>query len=138
MLQVISRRMSATSPHTVSTFQSTHWVDNKTSIAEISFGIGQPSPGLLPLPLLQRSLDAFQLDTDPQLLQYGSRQGSPVVREALAKFLSARYGVPVEQDELFITNGNSHAVAAVTRNSVYYFLFYFLFNIILFVAIPFP
>jgi 2-aminoadipate transaminase len=76
----------------------------------IHFGVGQPSPGLLPLPLLKDAA-ALRLNSgDVSLLAYGAEQGDGYLRLALARFLSAHYQVPVNFDDLFITAGASQGL----------------------------
>lgn len=73
----------------------------------IDLGRGDPGLDLLPLDLL-RDAAAHRLNqSDNEILQYGAEQGDGYFREALAKFLSARYGFAVPRDDLFITSGIS-------------------------------
>jgi 2-aminoadipate transaminase len=76
----------------------------------IDFGVGQPSPGLLPLALLQEAAAHRLGSGDASLLAYGSEQGDGYFRLALARFLSAHYRVPVDFDNLFITAGASQGL----------------------------
>ncbi len=73
----------------------------------IDLGRGDPGLDLLPLDLL-RDAAAHRLNqSDNEFLQYGAEQGDGYFREALAKFLSIRYGFSVSRDDLFVTSGIS-------------------------------
>ena len=76
----------------------------------IDFGVGQPSLSLLPLAALNQAAQHRLSQADPALLQYGAEAGDGYSRLALAQFLSDGYGLPVEADQLFITNGISQAL----------------------------
>ena len=59
----------------------------------IDFGVGQPSPTLLPLTLMKEAA-MHRLNTrDVSLLAYGAEQGDGHFRLALARFLSMHYGL---------------------------------------------
>ena len=76
----------------------------------IDLGLGHPSLSLLPQELLaQAAQHRFALD-DRDALQYGSEQGGPGMRRALAAFLTAEYATRVSADGLMITNGVSQAL----------------------------
>ena len=79
----------------------------------IEFGVGQPSPGLLPLALLKEAAAHRLSSGDASLLAYGAEQGDGYFRMALARFLSAHYRVPVDFDNLFITAGASQGLDLV-------------------------
>jgi len=73
----------------------------------IDFGVGQPSPALLPLALLRTAV-ANRLDgKDAAFLAYGAEQGDGYFRAALAGLLSEHYRLAVEADQLFVTAGAS-------------------------------
>ena len=73
----------------------------------IDFGVGQPSPALLPLGLLKEAT-ASRLDkNDPSFLAYGTNQGDGYFRAALAAFLGKHYHTPVDSDQLLVTSGAS-------------------------------
>jgi 2-aminoadipate transaminase len=76
----------------------------------IDFGVGQPSPALLPLTLLKEAAGQRLSSRDASLLAYGAEQGDGYFRLALARFLSAHYQVPVDFDNLFITAGASQGL----------------------------
>ena len=79
----------------------------------IDFGVGQPSPTLLPLALMKEAA-MHRLNTrDVSLLAYGAEQGDGHFRLALARFLSMHYGIPVDADNLFVTGGASQALDLV-------------------------
>jgi 2-aminoadipate transaminase len=76
----------------------------------IDFGVGQPSPALLPLALLKEAAAQRLNSRDASLLAYGAEEGDGYFRLALARFLSAHYQVPVDFDSLFITAGASQGL----------------------------
>lgn len=73
----------------------------------IDLGIGDPQLSLLPAELIRQGAEACFARNDPSFLQYGAEQGNGYFRLALAKFLIAGYGFPVEPDSLFVTSGAS-------------------------------
>jgi len=79
----------------------------------IDFGVGQPSPTLLPLTLLKEAAMQRLSSRDVSLLAYGAEQGDGHFRSALARFLSMHYGVPVDAGNLFVTGGASQALDLV-------------------------
>lgn len=76
----------------------------------INFGIGQPSPDLLPVRLIREATADFLENAHPLELNYGERQGDARFRESLAGFLSRHYASEVSADSLFISGGNSQAL----------------------------
>ncbi len=80
----------------------------------IDFGLGQPSPSLLPLHAIAAAATRLG-EADPLVLQYGTRPGFAGFREALARFLTTGYRHPVRPDELAVTGGTSLALALVTQ-----------------------
>jgi DNA-binding transcriptional MocR family regulator len=76
----------------------------------IDLGLGDPPPSLLPVDLIRQSAEACFAAGDPSFLQYGAEQGDGKFRLALARFLSKGYGLPVDSDRLFVTNGVSNAL----------------------------
>ena len=76
----------------------------------IDFGVGQPSPGLLPLAPLKEAAAHRLGRRDASLLAYGTEQGDGYFRLALAGFLSAHYQIKVDFDDLFITAGASQGL----------------------------
>jgi len=77
----------------------------------VKFGVGQPSTQMLPLELIRQGMDYTRAITNPSLLQYGDIPGYAKFDDCLAKYLSNSYEHQVNPDELFITNGNTDAVA---------------------------
>ena len=81
----------------------------------IDFGVGQPAEAILPLTLLRQAADHRFTQEDPAILQYGPEEGDGYFNTALAKFLTAEYGLTaagngVQSDHLFVTNGVSQAL----------------------------
>ena len=76
----------------------------------INFGIGQPSPDLLPVRLIREAAADFLTHADPLELNYGERQGDQRFRASLAEFLTRHYGHPASPESLIVTAGNSQAL----------------------------
>lgn len=82
----------------------------------IDFGLGQPSPSLLPLEAIARAAtERLGGHADPLVLQYGTRPGYLGFRESLAELLSAQYRHAVAADELAVTGGTSLALSMVSQ-----------------------
>jgi DNA-binding transcriptional MocR family regulator len=79
----------------------------------IDLGIGQPSPGLLPVAEIERAAADCTGRREPGLLAYGFEQGEGRFRAALAAFLAGRCAVPVDPGHLLVTNGASQALDLV-------------------------
>jgi 2-aminoadipate transaminase len=79
----------------------------------IDLGVGQPQLALLPLDLIQKAATERLAQGDASFLQYGAEQGDGFFRLALADFLTRGYGLTVEADDLFITNGASQGLDLV-------------------------
>ncbi|MEX1366266.1 MAG: PLP-dependent aminotransferase family protein [Nannocystaceae bacterium] len=100
----------------MTTTQSGSYPQTSTEPGVINLGLGQPSPSLLPLPLLHAAaMRRLGPDADPLLLQYGSIPGYLEFREALAELLGRRYRVPVDATELCVTGGISSALSWVAE-----------------------
>ena len=77
----------------------------------VDLGMGNPDLDLLPLALIRQSAQTYFAGGDRRPLQYGKEQGDGYFRRALAQFLTAAYGSPVDREHLFVTNGASSALA---------------------------
>ena len=75
----------------------------------IDLGVGQPNNAILPVDYVRRAAE-MQFNDSPEFLQYGAEWGDGYHRLALGEFLSESYGVPVDPEQLFSTNGNSQAL----------------------------
>lgn len=84
--------------------------DSAPAQGTVNFGIGQPSPDLMPTRLLREAANGFLDHSAPLDLNYGERQGDARFRAALADFLTRRYGKPASADSLIVTAGNSQAL----------------------------
>jgi DNA-binding transcriptional MocR family regulator len=85
-------------------------VQNQIPPDIIDLGLGDPPPALLPLELIRESAQRALSGKDPSFLQYGTEPGDGYFRRALAGFLSKGYGLHVQPESLFITNGISQAL----------------------------
>lgn len=77
----------------------------------IDLGTGDPQLNLLPLEMIRDAATHRLGLGEREYLQYGLEQGDGFFRDALAKFLSARYGFHVSHEDLFTTSGISSALA---------------------------
>ena len=75
----------------------------------IDLGVGQPNNAILPVDYVRRAAE-MQFSDSPEFLQYGAEWGDGYHRLALADFLTQSYGVPIDPERLFTTNGNSQAL----------------------------
>ena len=75
----------------------------------IDLGVGQPNNAILPVDYVRRAAE-MQFNDSPEFLQYGAEWGDGYHRLALGEFLTESYGVPVDPEQLFSTNGNSQAL----------------------------
>ena len=75
----------------------------------IDLGVGQPNGAILPVDHIRRAAE-MQFNDSPEFLQYGAEWGDGYHRLALGEFLTEAYGVPVDAEQLFSTNGNSQAL----------------------------
>lgn len=87
----------------------------------IHFGIGQPDFNLLPMDLMRRAAEHRLSQQNPYLLNYGAEAGDGYFRLALAEFLAAHYGRPVDPERLLVTGGASQGLDLIctlfTRSS---------------------
>lgn len=79
----------------------------------IDLGVGQPGVDLLPLDLLRRAAQARLAEPNAAFLNYGYEKGDGRFRHALAQFLQPRYGIPVDPENIMVTNGSSQALDMV-------------------------
>lgn len=87
--------------------------DSAGVAGQINFGIGQPSPDLMPVDLFRSLSERFIAGADPLDFNYGASQGDRRFLESLATFLTRAYGHPAAPDALFVTGGNSQAIELV-------------------------
>lgn len=76
----------------------------------VHFGIGQPDFNLLPMDLMRRAAEHRLAQDNPYLLNYGAEAGDGYFRLALADFLAAHYGHPVDAERLLVTGGASQGL----------------------------
>jgi DNA-binding transcriptional MocR family regulator len=73
----------------VKTVQSSAYAQTHTSSSVVNFGIGQPSPSLLPLDMFRdAAMKRFKRGQDPVMLQYGAAKGFIRFREEIAKLVA--------------------------------------------------
>ncbi|MDX1570577.1 MAG: PLP-dependent aminotransferase family protein [Xanthomonadales bacterium] len=88
--------------------------DSAAPAGTINFGIGQPSPDLLPVELVRDAGNLFFDRAEPNDLNYGVKAGDPRFLDALSRFLAQGYGAEVDAESLFLTGGNSQALDLVS------------------------
>jgi len=79
----------------------------------IHLGLGQPSTFLLPADEIQKAAAKALSGKNPFFLAYGEEQGNANFRTNLATFLTDQYKYQVFDDQLLISNGNSHALELI-------------------------
>ena len=84
--------------------------DGQPPPGTINFGVGQPSPDLLPVDLIKEASAAFFAEAEPLEFNYGVTEGDGRFLELLAEFLTRHYETPTPVDQLFVTGGNSQAL----------------------------
>jgi len=105
-----------TRPERAHTTQGLPFAQTRADPGVIDFGLGQPSPSLLPIAELgAAAAAALGPGADPLLLQYGAMRGYEGIREALARFSSAEYGEPVHAEQLMVTAGTSATLALASQ-----------------------
>jgi 2-aminoadipate transaminase len=73
---------------------------------------GLPASELLPLEPLRECIDAVLTRDGPRALQYSPQH--PELRALIAEYMATR-GVACTPDEVFVTNGNQHGLAILSR-----------------------
>ncbi len=79
----------------------------------INLGIGQPAADLLPVELVREASLAFFQQSQPLDMNYGALEGDARFLRSLAAFLTANYQSQTSHNELFLTGGNSQALALI-------------------------
>lgn len=80
------------------------------SMTRLDLGVGQPGFDLLPWDKLGRAAEHLFPQNDTALLNYGLEAGDAFFREALAEFLTPRYGYDLTAVDLLVTAGASSAL----------------------------
>ncbi len=83
----------------------------------ISFAVTHGSLELSPVDLVRRATDAVLRREGAKILQYGSSDGYPPLKRYLQNRLR-RDGIPVELDEILITNGCQQSLDLLRRSLV--------------------
>ncbi len=83
----------------------------------ISFAVTHGSAELSPVDLVRRATDAVLRREGAKILQYGSSDGYPPLKRHLQNRLR-RDGIPVELDEILITNGCQQSLDLLRRSLV--------------------
>jgi 2-aminoadipate transaminase len=80
----------------------------------ISFAGGLPAPEVFPLEEFQAACERVLRDYGAQALQYSTTEGSPPLRELIARH-AHRYGIEVTPENVFITSGSQQALDLLGR-----------------------
>jgi DNA-binding transcriptional MocR family regulator len=84
----------------------------------LELAIGQPDLRLLPFDELRAStVHRFGI-REPEIMHYCPYRGTAQMRGKLSAFLSLNYGIPIDPERLFITNGASHAIDLILSRFV--------------------
>ena len=75
----------------------------------ISFAGGMPAPEVFPVNEFYESAHLLK-DNGTELLQYGTTDGNPALREFLIDFTAPRLGRKVGMDQIFLTTGSQQAL----------------------------
>lgn len=76
----------------------------------IDFGIGQPGFSILSLDVMRQAAEHRLGIDDTSYLIYGAEAGDGQFRQALANFLSTKYGAPAAAHQICVTAGASQAL----------------------------
>lgn len=88
------------------------YAENAGSSAKYDFRPGSLDPALFPTADWRRSM---LRSLDHPAGSYGDPAGSPVLRDALAHWVTRSRGVRATADEVFVTSGAGHAVDMIAR-----------------------
>ena len=80
----------------------------------ISFAPGAPDADTFPVDNIKKITDEILEDQTDVILQYGSTEGYPPARRAMAKMIS-RYGISPGPDEIIITTGGQQSIDILCR-----------------------
>ncbi|MDO9508565.1 MAG: PLP-dependent aminotransferase family protein [Thermovirgaceae bacterium] len=75
----------------------------------ISFAGGMPAPEVFPVKEFHKGVDAL-LNDGPNLLQYGTTEGYPPLKEFLSGWTAPRMGRKVSLDEMLLTTGSQQGL----------------------------
>ena len=80
----------------------------------VSLAGGMPFVSAIPEDLLGGSIDRVMRNQRAQALQYGSGQGSPVLREHILQVMALE-GIRANVDDVVVTTGSQHALELMTK-----------------------
>src|SRR6056297_2016748 len=75
----------------------------------ISFAGGMPAPEIFPIDKFYEGAHLLK-DDGQNLLQYGTTEGYPPLKEFLAKWTAPRMGREISQEEMLITTGSQQGL----------------------------
>jgi 2-aminoadipate transaminase len=80
----------------------------------VSLAGGMPFVSALPADLITSSMDRMMREQGATALQYGSGQGSPVLREHILEIMALE-GIRASVDDVVVTTGSQHALELMTK-----------------------
>lgn len=83
----------------------------------ISFAGGMPAPEIFPVDKFYEGAHILK-DNGAELLQYGTTEGYPPLKEFLASWTAPRMGRTVSQDEMLITTGSQQALDLISWSMI--------------------
>lgn len=80
----------------------------------VRFNLDAPAPELLPIESFNRSLRTALRVRGPEAYSYGPVEGSPLLREMIARYLATR-GIAAGPDQILVTAGAQNSIDLVVR-----------------------
>ncbi|WP_411267700.1 aminotransferase-like domain-containing protein [Parenemella sanctibonifatiensis] len=108
----VDRYAERTQGMTASAIRALFAVANRPEV--VSLAGGMPNIGDLPLPNIAEGMERMIRDHGPQVMQYGSGQGEPFIREHICTVMKLE-GIDAHPDDVTVTCGSQQALDLVTR-----------------------
>ncbi len=108
----VDRYAARTHGMTASAIRALFAVANRPEV--VSLAGGMPNIADLPLDVVGSSLHNLVLTSGQQVMQYGSGQGEPAIREAICEVMKLE-GITAHPDDVTVTVGSQQALDLVTR-----------------------
>lgn len=81
----------------------------------VSLSAGNPAPDAFPAEAVAEISQRLLKENPTLALQYGLTEGYPPLRETLKKYMTEKYGVPSEGNDLIITSGAQQVMDLITK-----------------------
>src|SRR5580765_4787296 len=108
----VDRYAARTHGMTASAIRALFAVANRPEV--VSLAGGMPNIADLPLDVVGSSLKKLILGNGRQVMQYGSGQGEPAIREAICEVMQLE-GITAHPDDVTVTVGSQQGLDLVTR-----------------------